>query len=535
MNVLKKSALALAVAGFATSASAATIFNNIDQTIGGKAQDTWVLSEQGVEVGEIFETAISFDLKLAKTHTAYSEFVVKLPETVDLQSITSGSYTLEQIDLGGGNSDIAYQVSTLADDGSEVAKSPLYVRVGTASFTFASVDVDTVKREVRFISGVGQPLNPGASIELRIGSADATAPVAITGAGSFSVDTYERTGEFIETAETALSVTADQFSLELIEGTSELVDRIDPRFFAEEVFYNDDLVASGATTANITHVLGDEQLDKFELRATTNEGLVRLNNNAELKALADPETVTLVLKGDYSKQTANATRQLYTFDATAGATPADVAKSSDSALVFPMNVTALDHTAFTTESMRFALDNDNAAAIANLANAFKIEGQLQYQGVADATKKGDSVVLAEKAFGEWVLDQAIINVPYMPIGYKASRGLDSVFEISNRGNIDAEIKVKAFDQYGNEFGPVALLDAGKVEHDGVAKAKTVVKVSADDVLETFGLKDGAERKMNITFMIDAKRADIDLVPYYNDVGVRSPIINSQYKDGAERR
>ncbi|MEF1337195.1 hypothetical protein REH81_10460, partial [Vibrio rotiferianus] len=99
----------------------------------------------------------------------------------------------------------------------------------------------------------------------------------------------------------------------------------------------------------------------------------------------------------------------------------------------------------------------------------------------------------------------------------------------------APIKVKGFDQYGNVFPATDLVDAGKIENNGVASAQTIVKVSADDILATFGLEEGDQRKMNITFMIDANRADIDLVPYYNNNGGRTPIMNSQYKDGAERR
>jgi hypothetical protein len=523
MNVLKKSALALAVASMATAASAATITTGISHEDG----NTWVLSEQGVAVGEVFATDIGFTLKLENEHNSGSEFELSFSDNVDLSKLglVSGSNTLKQIDLGAGN------VAFINSGAATAPEAILYVRVGTADFTFASADYDAANNTIRFISEVGQPLKAGAAIQIRIGSTDATGKVELSGESDLLVKTFKAAdegGAFIEDADAPLSTVAEQFSLALHEGTSELVDRVDPRFFAEEVFYNDDLVVSGAT-ATISHVLdtvGGETQEVYELRTKTNEGALRLVNNKNLKALADVTDVDLVLKGDFDGY-ANAATNLFTFAAQAPAA------SSATALSYEL-VPAISEAGDSFEEYRFALDNDGGQVL-NLENQFQISGKVTYAGFTTTTNTASDVLLAETEFGEWILDQAIINVPYMPIGYKATRGLDSVFEISNRGNVDAAIKVKAFDQDGNQYGPVALLDDGKVEHDGYAKAKTVVKVSADDVLKTFGLKDGAERKMNITFMIDAKRADIDLVPYYNDVGVRSPIINSQYKDGAERR
>jgi hypothetical protein len=532
MNVLKKSALALAVASMATAASAATITTGISHEDG----NTWVLSEQGVAVGEVFATDIGFTLKLENQHNSGSEFEVIFSDKADLTKLglTAGSNPLTQLDTDG-NGNIAF-VNNAGNAGIDAS---LFVRVGTADFTFKTVEFDAAKNSLRFISEVGQPLKAGAAIQIRIGTTSASTvtdeKVVLKGAAELEVKTYkadDEGGAFIEDAQADISSIAEQFSLALHEGTSELVDRVDPRFFAEEVFYNDDLVVSGAT-ATISHVLdtvGGETQDVYELRTTTNEGAVRLVNNKNLKALADITQVDLTLKGDFDGYTTAAT-ELFTFAGEKGA-------SSATALAYELtdgNGLAISEAGDSYEEYRFALDNDTGAVL-NLENEFDIAGKVTYTGFAgNANVVLSDVVLAETQFGEWILDQAIINVPYMPIGYKATRGLDSVFEISNRGNVDAAIKVKAFDQDGNQYGPVALLDDGKVEHDGYAKAKTVVKVSADDVLKTFGLKDGAERKMNITFMIDAKRADIDLVPYYNDVGVRSPIINSQYKDGAERR
>lgn len=513
MNVLKKSALALAVAGMASAASAATLTPNLQDSY--EKLGYWVLSNQGIEVGVTHAGVIKFDLKVENAHESLSSFVIKLPETVDLSGVSLAGGALKLSTEAGNNFYVNNTDSTDSD---------LVIRVGTGSFSIESYTFDSASNELKLVSGVGQSLLPGSSIGITIGTVN---NAVVEGAAEIVVDTYTQYDDFIETGKMTLATTADQFAVSLLQGNSELVDYVDPSYFAEEVFYNDDLVSAPE---------GSRQ-DIFELRRTTNHGEVKVTNDTGLVAKANVKTLDLGLVGDFD-YTAVDSRDNFRFQevlnnvvSTTTQTPA---VSSTTSLVFNL-ASDIDVAADKTTKYRFNFDNDANTAIADLVNEFDVQAALTYVNPADAAKTADDVTLEKQAFGEWISDRAIVNVPYMPIGYKATRGLDSVFEISNRGWADAEIKVKGFDQYGNTFGPVALLDDGKIEHDGYAKAQTVVKVSADDILKTFGLKDGAERKMNITFMIDANRKDIDVVPYYNDVGVRSPIMNSQYKDGAERR
>jgi hypothetical protein len=525
MNVLKKSALALAVAGMASAASAATLTPSLDKAY--PDLNYWVLSNQGIEVGLSHTGAIAFDLKVVNAHESLSKFVLELPSTVDVSGLSlasSGNLTL--IETGNSKYYVNVSTGTPADD---LKNSTIAIRVGTGSFSVESYEFDSNTNKLTLISGVGQSLLPGSSIGVRLGTDDATVteiqPV-VKGAAELVVNTYTQFDDFIETGKMTLATTADQFALKLIQGNSELVDYVDPSYFAEEVFYNDDLVSAPE---------GSRQ-DVFELRRTTNHGEVGLTNDKDLVAKAYVQTLDLDLLGDFNFGTNIAGRDNFKFEevTAAGVSPAqDVKVSSATGVAFELT-SVISEAADSSTKFRFTFDN-SANSIADLVNEFDVQAELVYGDAEVATKTAKEVDLTRTKFGEWISDRAIVNVPYMPIGYKATRGLDSVFEISNRGWADAEIKVKGFDQYGNTFGPVALLDDGKIEHDGYAKAQTVVKVSADDILKTFGLKDGAERKMNITFMIDANRKDIDVVPYYNDIGVRSPIMNSQYKDGAERR
>lgn len=517
MNVLKKSTLALAIAGFASAASAATITPALNNTYSNDIQH-WVLSNQGIEVGQYHRDEVQFDLKVVNAHESRSEFDIVLPETLDLQELGLGANgALTLLEVAG---DSKYYIN-----GTNLDDSTLAIRVGTGSFSVEAYKLNSLTNTLTLISGVGQSLLPGSSVGITLGSnAPATDKlVRITGAADITVNTYTDAREFIETAEATFATTSDQFELSLREGTSELVDRVDQSYFASEVFYNDDRVTTSGTESNET---------VYELYQDTNEGVVRLTNDLALVAKADVDSVDVSLFGDFS-QAFSAAHDDFVFAADQdGAVLAQTATVAGFRVLNDGTEIPVDADTVKQTDLRLAFDNATAN-VADLQNSFDIAAKLQYSGSITGDK-ASNVELAKTEFGEWILDQAIINVPYMPVGYKA-KGIDAVFEIANRGWADAAIKVKGFDQYGNVFPATALVDAGKIENNGVAAAQTIVKVSADDILATFGLKEGDQRKMNITFMIDANRADIDLVPYYNNNGGRTPIMNSQYKDGAERR
>ncbi|MFN1620011.1 hypothetical protein [Vibrio rotiferianus] len=549
MNVLKKSTLALAIAGFASAASAATI--SPDLTGAYPNQENWVLSNQGIEVGVTHDAALKFDLKVENAHESRSEFDIVLPQTIDLDGVAlAASNTLVLVEVPN---DSKYYIlpgsAVTTTEAGQVAAAKLAVRVGTGSFSIESAKYDATKNTVTFVSGVGQSLIAGSSVGIRIGTApgatldgssiaDGGTPIgaantfvpSTSGDATVVVNTYTDAREFIETASKVFATTEDQFKLTLREGTSELVDRVQNTHFATEVFYNDDkVVTSGAET----------DATVYELYQTTTEGVVRISNDKYLVAKANLEAADITLHGDFSNPLNFKDQQgLFSFNNGGTSVAGTIASTSAAAFAYPLTA-AVNEAAVEEFDLRMNFTN-TASAVGNLQNEWDIAAKLKYSNAAlDGTPAttpvtANSVVLDKTAFGEWVLDQAIINVPYMPVGYKA-KGIDAVFEIANRGWADAAIKVKGFDQYGNVFPATDLVDAGKIENNGVAAAQTIVKVSADDILATFGLEEGDQRKMNITFMIDANRADIDLVPYYNNNGGRTPIMNSQYKDGAERR
>ncbi|MEF1338099.1 hypothetical protein REH81_15140, partial [Vibrio rotiferianus] len=397
MNVLKKSTLALAIAGFASAASAATISPALDNNYSDSIQH-WVLSNEGIQVGQTHEDQVVFDLKVENAHESRSEFDIILPETISLDALALGtSGNLQLIEVANDSKYYVNAGVTVLGD------AKIAIRVGTGSFSVEAYKFNSATNTLTLISGVGQSLLPGSSIGIRLGTADTvTAPATpvlpeISGAADIKVETYTDAREFIEDATATFATTADQFALSLREGTSELVDRVQWDHFASEVFYNDDKVTSGA----------NDDAEVYELYQKTNEGVVRLTNDLDLVARADVEYVDVTLFADFSDAFSGAHNKFQFASDVGGAT----ATSTSATFRVMNNGTDLPDDANTESStdMRMKFDNAAAPVVTDLQNSFDIAATLNYSG---AEGNASDVKLGKTAYGEWVLDQAIINVPY---------------------------------------------------------------------------------------------------------------------------
>jgi hypothetical protein len=125
--------------------------------------------------------------------------------------------------------------------------------------------------------------------------------------------------------------------------------------------------------------------------------------------------------------------------------------------------------------------------------------------------------LGSKPAGEWTLNGAMVNVPYMPYGTSISQ----IIYITNEGSLDADVNVIAFDEDGNNY------DLG-----------VVASVSANSVLSIAGeIKSGLEAegydmhgKVSLTITVNAQDSDISVYSAYNVGGSdRGTVANSQYK------
>jgi hypothetical protein len=491
MNVLKKSVLALAVAGAAASATAATVI---------PTDGVWVLSNEGISLGAYEQSKLTLRVIVDKQHDSGSKLKLTFPATVDLAPVVAAESLVDGVQS-------AVTETAPGSGVYQTANNEISINVGSGSFTFKGVTYNDDENSLEFESGIGQPLIGGASIEVTLGeTTPATAAPRVLGAASVDFASFTAADAPIETGSSEIAKTGDQFAVEVVELMKETVDRLDNTVF----------VSGTATSTN---------------------GALKVTNNTSLKAQAQLDDINVNILADFEDSNlvthTAADYKLSASTATSGVAPTLAALKNELKYVFD------DAAEFSSAAASQTLDLVFASTGSyELQNVFNVNSALNYSwSGAATTDNGGSAVsyLPTTAFGEWKLDAAIVNVPYMPIGYQASNGIDAVFEISNHGPQDAEIVIRAFDQDGNTYGPLPLVDAaGGFVHNGFAAKNTVTKVSDKDVLETFGLVDGDKRKLNITFEIDAKRSDIDLVPYYKQDGVRAPIINSQYKDTAER-
>lgn len=155
------------------------------------------------------------------------------------------------------------------------------------------------------------------------------------------------------------------------------------------------------------------------------------------------------------------------------------------------------------------------------ANAVILETQrfaanVTYNYVSAGSVAGTAPVGSAMKAGEWTLNGATVNVPYLPYGPSASR----ILYISNAGSQAGDIIATAFDDKGNVY------NLGKI---GVANGNTVAKIAreVDDALETKGFKG---TKVSLTLTVNAPEDDITVYASYNIGNADRGFVNTdQYK------
>jgi hypothetical protein len=106
------------------------------------------------------------------------------------------------------------------------------------------------------------------------------------------------------------------------------------------------------------------------------------------------------------------------------------------------------------------------------------------------------------SLGSLVLNGASENFGYVPVNYDGA--VTSQFEIGNKGSVNGEITLTAFDTAGNMYDEVLpfLAEAGKL-----------TKISDADISTAFGLTAGTKLKLTIT--VNSPDANISMAGYSN--------------------
>lgn len=183
--------------------------------------------------------------------------------------------------------------------------------------------------------------------------------------------------------------------------------------------------------------------------------------------------------------------------------------------------------AFTEESAKLALSfaaagTNDLAEMVTFVNptdvvlepqSFAGDFTYEYVSAADVTKTVN--LNTGLALGEWTLNGANVNVPYMPYGDNISQ----ILYVTNTGVQTGDISVEAFDSEGNPYdlGVVATAAAGAV---------TKITVPVNQGLALQGMTNG---KVSLNVTVNAPSADITVYSAYTVGTVRGYVNTDQYK------
>ncbi|QYJ74048.1 hypothetical protein [Shewanella sp. FJAT-52076] len=457
-KVFKASLLSLGVAA-AFGANAATLIV--------QPADKIVLSNQGIAVENTVTQAIVFDTVLDAQHTGLTEIVVTLGDAVDLTAVTDGACVYS------------------APNGTVTCGDVLF-EIGTGSFTFDNLVVDAAAGTLTYSVSLGNSITSGSSYRTTIGGIAAPANLPVV-TDVFAVD-FKSTlnGNPVDAGNAVLATAVDQFAAAVVTEFDGVIERIARTTFVRN--------GETATTDTFAIMFADK-------------GLVV--PTAEVANPADVDAVVVTLKGNFADhEAAEFTTPNGTFAKVDDATATISYTTAQWATVVGLGAAG--------DVLTFTFNAGDATATIEPSD-FEVQSvEVTYSGTAGAL---DMTLLSDVDAGDWRLDAAVINVPYLPVGY----GLTPNVEIANESakTIMSEIIIEGFDQFGNQYGPATL--------PFTANGKTVTKVSEADIQAAFGLDAATKAKLSVTFLIDADLEDVSVAPYYRQNESRINILSDQYK------
>jgi hypothetical protein len=122
--------------------------------------------------------------------------------------------------------------------------------------------------------------------------------------------------------------------------------------------------------------------------------------------------------------------------------------------------------------------------------------------ITDGTYTTTYTGLALGSFGLNTLKGANAQFGYVPVNFAGA--VTSQFEVGNKGVVDGEITLSAFDTAGNDYSAVLPF---------AAQAGKLTNIGDDDIAKAFGLTKGT--KLNLTIAINAPLSDITFGGYSN--------------------
>ncbi|MDP4536902.1 hypothetical protein Q3O60_11930 [Alkalimonas collagenimarina] len=353
------------------------------------------------------------------------------------------------------------------------------MNVGNGNFTFDNVVIDREDGTITFNVQLGNPIDADSAFRVDLRQVTLQGEFGVSYVASLGTDT-------VDTGSKSLTSVENQFSYSVKTALSELITRDVAR---------DTFVDQAPATSTDTLTLTVRDNDDLLLAATAGDLVVELGGNFKD---GNGPVGAWTLAGAGVTVGLNTAETLLTFTVPAAVAFDDAPAAQDHDIVFL---------------------KDNVATML-LATKFDVTVKQNIAGITDP------VTYVTKAdAGQWKVDASTVNVPYLPVGF----GLTAQVEISNLGATDAEVTIEAVDQNGDEYGPVVMdFTYGGATH-ATARAGTVTRASEADIRKAFDIADGSQKKLSVTFNIDANSDDITLVPFYRQNESRINVISDQYK------
>ncbi|MGI9832783.1 hypothetical protein ACJPQX_05785 [Vibrio vulnificus] len=360
-KLFNASLVALAVAG-TFGAQAATISSTPAQ-----------LSAEGIAIGNIYTGDITFDVVVSKEHASSSEIVLSFGDNVDfatnnLAGGACGAWAVGQATCG----DVSFDV-------------------GTGSFTFDNVVVDSANKTITFDVNLGNAMTANSAFRVTVGAVND--PI-LEGAANVNYAS-NLGGTEIETGVGKIAETAQQFSFVVNNEFDGKIERINQTTF----------VPAGNDILNYT-----------------------LTNNTALLAKVTGEDATITFSGNFANVVAG--------DFANTTTIAPVVSAGEDLLTVTVPSATVD-----LGDYAGILEFDPSGAVIPQTGDIKAGASLA--GTTPVTAIASNV-----AAGEWSLDASVVNVPYLPLGFE---NIASNVEYSNHGSAVAAVSITAFDSKGNTY------------------------------------------------------------------------------------
>ena len=370
------------------------------------------------------------------------------------------------------------------------------IHYGSGTFTMGNAVVTTTSGVTTVVFEVltGDVVPKDASFEVSIFGTDvdkskvSAATVTYSAVSGLTGDAKDTTGTNIGN----FVVTADQYSSKISTKLNGVIQRDDKENFV-----------SGYTGT-------DTNTDTLVLKITDDQTLLSPANGVKVKA-------TVTLTGDFSYATGTLTGVLSDSNAVDN-TLVDLAIATDkksATFTITDEVAVGDDGIAGTYSLLIDTDSDGKNDINDTAYTATVSID------ADSTSALNTpqVTQSQEDAGKWIIDAAIINVPYFVVG---KEGTSSSVHFSNLGP-KADVIVEAVSVI-DAAGDSVVYEAVDLGFD--LAANSVTKVSQGKIIEALGIPAGTQ-KLSVTFNIDGLASDVSAYAFTQSPEGRSEISNSQ--------